>query len=152
MAVKTGPSFMSRLGGQMPGMVNSLAQNYGDQSMAETVRGSSSLLGKQKAPQRPKTLGMPSQLPGQQVPVGGLSVPQAPAGNMWSNMSPGVTSGLGSMFSGGGGINTGPSNMGVVGQGGLGPIEYMGQPMPQFGGQGGGLFDTYNRMRDRVRF
>lgn len=94
MAINTNPSFMSRLGGQMPGMVNAAAQQFGNPSMKESVAGSASLLGKQKTPgfmggmrrkTPPVTNGIPGgQMPGQQIPIptGPSFMPTAGPGRM----------------------------------------------------------------------
>lgn len=76
MAIGTGPSqgFMSRMGGQMPGMLNSFAQSFGG-DMSGAAKGSAALLG---APRRKKVL------PGGTAPTmgGGQSPNMIPQGGM----------------------------------------------------------------------
>jgi hypothetical protein len=166
MPVGTGPSFMSRLGAQMPGMVNSMAQDFGDPSMRGTVQGSSSLLKKQKSPmfgnRRAKspgvTTGMPKGQIGTSVPMprnpistgpttpmpGGINI-QAPGLTPPPEMQVDMPMGMGP-------ISTNPSQMmgGFIDPSQLGPLEFNGMPIPGMGrnnGAGGGLFDTYNRLR-----
>lgn len=132
--ISTSPSggFFSRMMGQMPGMTNSLAQNFGDPSMRGAVQGSSRLLGMQKPsqPKMPKYVnGLPDgQLPGMQIPMPSMPSP--------INM---------------GGIDTGPSrvpmpenNSGIAGGLFNRPPGYERPGQPNSGG--GGLFSNYRPM------
>ena len=60
--VNAAPSFWSRLMGQMPGMVNSLAQNYGSKDLRGAVRASGSAFGVMRKPETSNTGG--SEVPG----------------------------------------------------------------------------------------
>ena len=129
--VNTGPtnhgSFMSRLGGQVPGMLNGMAQNYGDPSLQGAAKGSSSLLGVRKPAFPGFNPGIQSKvMPGQNM---GMPTPPQPP-----PMS---------------GINTGPSNMSEMPMNG--PTEspmsmnMMGSRNTGNGGISGGLFGNYAR-------
>ena len=101
--ISTGPGFMSRLGGQLPGMVNAAAQQFGNPSMRNAVAGSASLLSKQKQPRfnparmAPKVTTGIDTMPGTQVPLPsnpiniqapGLTPPQEISAEMPINTGP----------------------------------------------------------------
>lgn len=149
--INTG-SFFSRLGGQLPGMVNSLAQNYGAPDMANSVRGSSALVGKArpsfgrpKMPSTPKvTNGIPAgKMPGTPIkmqapglmPSGG-GIDTAPT-NMPMPMPMQADMPMRSPGFGGGFWNPSAPKLGMDGQ-------YSTQP---FQPNLGGLFGAYNRIR-----
>lgn len=139
--VGTAPSsgFFSRMVGQIPGMTNSLAQNYGG-DLSGAAKQSSALFGRtprKSQPGSPKvTNGIPKgQIPGTQMPM-----PTAPTG-----------------------INTGPTNMSMpMGDGASAPMggghgmgfwnPYAPKMDPQTGQYStpnmdmGGIFGRYNRL------
>jgi hypothetical protein len=146
--INTNPSFFSKLMGQMPGMTNSLAQNYGDPSMQDTVRGASSVLGmkRNQSPQGPQVnsgiLGnkMPGQnmgIPSMPPPVqGSPGIETGPSPMMMSMpMGQGAGGMMGSRNSGntgfGGGMNSGmPTDFGGL----FGRLQKMYQGGPTSGG------------------
>lgn len=134
-AVNTGPSkgasFMSKLGGQMPGMVNGLAGKFGDPSMTGAVKGAGSVLGMRRPsmPQMPRVQnGMPGQMPGMQMPL-----PQAPGIDTGPSMPPPMM----------------PQNQGIMGNIFNRPAGYERPMGPMQGTEIGGLFGKYNQMQQR---
>lgn len=141
--ISTGPSFMSRLGSAMPGMINGLAQGYGDAGMKGTVKGSASLLNKPR----------PKPMSGKPMMPGGVQSPPV------ANGMPPLMSSSSSLFPSGEMpmINTGMSNM---------PFNMSQLPMNTMGNTGfaggfmnrpsgferpgmdgmGGIFGRYNAM------
>lgn len=130
--VSTGPSFMNRLGGQMPGMVNGLAQQFGDPQMQGAVQSSSRLLNRprpniqqsQAIPRMPMPQPM-TQMPGTPMP------PPTPPGIQTgpSTPPPFMNPMLGGMS-------------GIGGMGGMNRNSMMGQQPTDIGG----LFGRYNQM------
>ncbi len=163
--ISTGPSFMSRLGGQLPGMANALGQQYGG-NMSGMAKSSSSLLNRQKAPsfgggmRRAKTPGViegmgNSPLPGQQIQAPGLQPSPGMGGEINAQMPmAGINTGpspqlfqqpYGNLFSGTPGYGSG-GNTGITGGLFNRPPGY---ERPNMGAPGidiGGMFSTYNKM------
>lgn len=144
--INTG-SFWGRMGNAAAGMTNGLAQQFGAPDMANTVRGSSTLLGQQKRQKMPKmpkpTNGIPAgQMPGTPVKMEmpGMMAPMPQTGGIDTRPSPQMMPNGGGMnFPGfGGGFwNPGAPKLDVnTGQ-------YNTPSMPNIGG----LFGAYNRIR-----
>jgi hypothetical protein len=94
--LNTGPSFLSRLGSMAPQMMNSFAQNYGDEQSRGTARQSSSLFnrpmqsGNQLGRAKPKS-GIntgPTQLPMNPPPP--MPPPMSPPVDIMGGMNPGM--------------------------------------------------------------
>jgi hypothetical protein len=103
-AINTGPSpsFKSKMMGQMPGMVNGMAQNYGDPSMMGSVQNAGAALGMQRRPM-PTPMGInegmmpgaPMGAPMEEGIVRGPSqMPFTPTGGMMPGQNTGITGGM----------------------------------------------------------
>lgn len=141
-----GASFMHKLGGQIPGMINGAAQKFGAPSMGGAVKGAGSMLGMRHG--NSGGMGMPGQNVGIPQPPPPSPMPIDPG-----PMGPGIQPGDG--------IDTGPS-MGMppmttspimggsknIGNGGFAGGGYGGPPMmgglPGLPGMGG-LFNQFKK-------
>lgn len=147
-ALETGPSggFMSRMGQMMPGMINRMGQNYGDQSMMGAMKGAA-----QFAPQ--PTMG--GRMGGKPMPRAGMPTPNMPPsmpppqGGM-PNIVQGpdnFTSMPGMQPSMPAGIPASPLGMPSGFRNPMDPNNSMGGRMQP---QGGGIFDMYRQMQQRM--
>jgi hypothetical protein len=172
--VSTAPSggFFKRLGGQIPGMTNAMAQNFGggDAQTMQNLQGSAKLLGMQKPPMRkppmpsmgPGISGMPQGMPGEMPPMQaqapGLQAAPGMGPEMQAQMP--ITTGpsnlagspYGNLFGGGRGMpGMSNGNTGVAGGIFNRPPGY---ERPNFGGGGNdvsGLFGSFNRFNQGGR-
>lgn len=130
MPVSTSPSFMSRLGGMMPGMLNSMASQYGNPNMRGMVdtAGMMSRMFQNRPRHMPQATPGINQMPGQQMPP-----PQIPQG-IDTGPSPAVM-GMGRLPMNNGGVAGGIFN------------RPQGYERPNFGGifgnYGGGMRPSF---------
>lgn len=153
--VGPGQGFLGRMAGQMPGMINSAAQQFGDPSMRKTVAGSASLLGKNKMRTKPKmpqsppvTTGMGNMpMPGQEVNIQAPGL-QQPIDTGMMGMKPEL---MGNPYAGIFNSSPGYGRSGNTGIAGGLFNRPPGFERPNMGSGGidiGGLFGAYNRLNN----